>query len=244
MLGGCLQVDQRLTLHPDGSGLFDFTYGIATETLRQMEAARKTLDELDPRAAEAAPEAGEWLALDAASLRRRLEDLAPLGVTVRAVDESVSNGWKYIHAACAFTNVRVLAESEFFEGSGFSLVRRGEDQYVMTQRAGSYGRGDMPDNPLLSDVVLVQMAPLLKGLALDIRFTAPGRILESNGRFQGPTAHWHYDIETDPLLLRHLRTAQMRVVFEGGGAQLPEIRPAAEQGGHSGLDTSSGSGEE
>lgn len=241
-LSGCLQVDQQLTLNADGSGLFTFTYGIATETLRQMEAARKTLNELDPRATEAAPEADALLALDAARLRRRLEDLAPLGVTVRAVDESVSNGWKFIHAACAFTNLRVLAESAFFESSSFSLVRRANDQYVMTQRAGSYGRGDMPDPLLLSDAVLAQMAPLLKGLVLDIRFTAPGRILESNGRFHGPTAHWHYDIETDPLLLSHLRTAQLRVVFEGGGAPLPEIRPVAEQGNNYGLDTSSASG--
>jgi hypothetical protein len=220
-----VQVDQHITLNEDGSGRLDVRYAMSLENMRQMEAMARQAGGAEGEGDSAAP-----FDFNEEQIRKEFADYGAHGVTLESVTSEEKDGWKHIRIGVLFKDLAGLAKTELVADRALSLVKDQRGNYAFRQAAGerllpgATGGGSEQQNA--SEL----LAGLLKGFRARVRMTVPRPIVESNAeKVDGRTALWEFDLEKDPRAIERLQKADMRVVFEGAGLELPELKPSAEK---------------
>lgn len=205
---GCVQVEQRLTLHADGSGVLEWSYGVRQDALEKAGATVST---------EAVPFKGTEGLPDEESIRAGFRDLESMGLILESVKRETREGYIRWDIRVRFASLESLAKSPLMAGQTVSLLRDGQGDYIF-QRSGGYP-GSM--DGLRSEDREAERQ-WMKGFHATLCVETPGRILEANATERAEkTATWVYDLEKDPDVLHKAGTAVMRVVFEGKDLALP-----------------------
>jgi hypothetical protein len=229
LLTGCIKLDQTLTLNKDGSGTLDIRYGMAEQTIAQLEAMER-MSQQDGADSDADAEEGSPFDFDEAEVREKFEKEKPEGVELVSAASEVVDGWKYMKMRLSFEDLEALKRTEFFEDSDLSIRRDDNGNYVLTQKtgaddagiAGAPGGGDGED--AMAEAMMEQMAAMFAGLRIATSVVAPSEILESNATsVEGNKATWVFDIEEDPTVLSKLNGMDLKMVFSGDGVDLPEV---------------------
>ncbi len=227
LLAGCIKLDQTLTLNEDGSGTLDLRYGMAEQTIAQLEAMEKMSQQGET--ADIEVEEGSPFDFDEAEIRENFEQDKPEGVELVSVASEVVDGWKYMQMRLSFKDLEALKRTEFFEDSDLSIRRDDDNNYVLLQKTGAdeAGIGDAPDgdgDDPMAAAMMEQMAAMFAGLRIANSVVVPSKILESNATsVDGNKATWVFDIDEDPSILSKLNSMDLRMVFAGEGVDLPEV---------------------
>lgn len=221
---GCIKVDQTLTLNQDGSGTFELRYGMAEQTIAQIEAMQQMSQAMGE---EMELEQDNSFEFDEAQVRADFAENPVDGVELVSVQSEVIDGWKYMQIKLRFASLEALAQTSFFEDSGMSLTRDEAGNYVLVQRSGGPDAltGEEADAAAeMQEQMMAQMAAMFSGLRIVSRIETPTDIVESNAtEVRGRQATWIFDVDEDPNVLTRLDNLDLRVVFQGRGLDLPEI---------------------
>lgn len=213
----CLRVEQTLTLKPDGSGTFALRYGMSLEDIEEMKRMAQQAAEaegLDAAVATQSP-----FDFDEEQVRADFEEYKSSGVALEKVRSEVIDGWKYLDLEIRFESLKGFAETEFVSDRGFTLIRQEDGNYEFRQAAPP------SDDSLAAEGVGDMMAEIMKGFHATVRVVAPARVLESNADARDDrTATWEFDLARDPKALDRARRMDLRMVFEGQGLELPELK--------------------
>lgn len=221
-LAACVQVEQTLSLNPDGSGTIDITYGMPEEGAAQMASflgsgLSSGEDGLDG-AAVASP-----FDFNDEDVRKDFREYEADGVVLESVKTETREGWRYRRMVIRFRDLAGLARTGFLSEHNVSLTRDAAGRYVFVQSAGSNGAAeDLPRaDPALN--------AWLKGFRAVLRLRTPSRILETNApEHNDRQATWTFDVDHDPEALQKAQRTSMRAVFEGQGVSIPDFKCVAD----------------
>lgn len=228
VLGGCIHIDQTLTLHSDGTGTIDLVYAMPEDQPGDIQAAARAVIEQSAPNGNPVPMPFDQSDAD---VRGEFKTYERHGVFLQSVRTESRNGWKYRTMAIRFQSLQGLARTGILADRTLSLTRDERGNYVLVQAAGKKS-GDylamveqIQSDPILSE--------LLTGFRAAIRVQTPGRILESNATQKSERmAAWLYDSDRDPHAIENVQRATMRIVFDGRGLKIPVLKQAAsKQGG-------------
>ncbi|MBN1558366.1 MAG: hypothetical protein JW951_09500 [Lentisphaerae bacterium] len=229
---GCLDMEQTLTLRRDGSGQLDMEYSIAREAVDRIMAMYRLKTDLARAAGEAPAEGAEpdlpvFLDPDEAGIRAALKPYEPFGITIEALSVDALPARKRVALKLHFDDLAKAAEADFFPEFGFSLFRTREGNYLFFRRGQTVDTDTLID---FGDPATIQMlAPFLAGFRVMIQVFAPGAVLDTNAPRSGRyTATWEFDFDRDPNAFTALQTTDMKILFDGADAQLPQIRRTRE----------------
>lgn len=231
LLAGCIKLDQTLTLNKDGSGTLDIRYGMAEQTIAQLEAMEQMSQQgADGGGDVVASDDGTPFDFDEAEVREKFEQDKPEGVELVSVSSEVVDGWKYIQMQLSFADLEALKRTEFFEDSELAISRNADGNYVMLQKTGADDAGiGAPaggEDDGMAEAMMQQMATMFAGLRIATSVVAPGEVLESNATsVEGNKATWVFDIDEDPSVLSKLGAMDLQMTFSGEGVDLPELTP-------------------
>ncbi|NCC51654.1 MAG: hypothetical protein EOM20_10605 [Spartobacteria bacterium] len=230
---GCIKVEQDLTIDKDGSGSMVVQYGMAEQSIAQMEAMKEMAENMPDVEGEEAPDDDNPFDFDEETIREQFKALEKDGVKLTSVKSEAKDGWKYMNIAFSFEDLNALAKTDFFKGSAISLTKDAEGNYVLVQKSGNMtgmNQGDVEMDPEMEKMMLQQMAPMFAGMRIAMTIKTPGKILETNAsvRDGDDKASWIYDVDKDPNCILQMQKADIRVVFEGEGVTLPEINIEAD----------------
>ena len=225
-LGGCVKVEQTLTLKKDGSGTLDMRYGMSEQTIAQMEAMEKMAESMGQEE-DAEAESGSPFDFDEAEIREQFETSAPEGVKLVSLDSESVDGWKYMNLKLAFDDLAALRQTEFFSDGAMSLTKNADGNYVLVQSTGA--EDAMPPTPsdggdAAAAAMLEQMSAMFAGMRIATTVIAPSEVLESNAtETDGRKASWVFDVDEDPAVLTKLKQMNLRMVFKGKGVDIAEF---------------------
>ncbi|WP_328987642.1 hypothetical protein [Thiorhodovibrio winogradskyi] len=229
VLGGCVKVEQTLTLKKDGSGTLDMRYGMSEQTIAQMEAMEKMAESMGQEASEDV--GGETpFDFDEAEIREQFESDAPEGVELVSLQSESLDGWRYMNLKLAFDDLSALKNTEFFSDGAMSLTKNADGNYVLVQSTGAEDAMP-PTSPDGSDAataaMMQQMAAMFAGMRIATTVIAPSEIIESNATdMDGRKASWVFDVDEDPTVLSKLQQMNLRMVFKGKGVEIAEFGSA------------------
>lgn len=229
VLGGCVKVEQTLTLDKDGSGTLDMRYGMSEQTISQMEAMEKMAESMgEDAAADSGSESP--FDFDEAEVREQFESNRPEGIELVSLSSENVDGWKYMNIKLAFDDLAALKQTEFFSDGELTLTKNADGDYVLVQ---STGAGDaMPPTPAdggdaAQAAMMQQMAAMFAGMRIATTVVAPTEVIESNAtETDGRKASWVFDVDEDPTVLTKLQNMNLRMVFKGKGVDIPEFGSA------------------
>jgi len=212
---GCMKMEQEVTLKADGSADVHLVFGMKKEMFQGDPAKEAEFSE--------------------EGFRKRFEEEDRAGVELKSVEVEEKDGWKYadIEMSCKDLAIALTtaAGDAGPKAKSFSLTKNDEGNYVLEikdENAGKIGGGDMPpeQKKKMQEMMKAQMA----GLRIAITYKLPGDIVETNAHTKGKReASWVFDADKDPDFFEKLEAAgkePIRVVFEGKGLELNEIKPA------------------
>lgn len=225
LLGGCVQVEQTLTLANDGSGTLDVRYGMSEQTVSQFEAMQRMAENMGQEDSDDSLEAP--FDFDEDSVRRQFETEAPEGIELLSLSSESVDGWKFMNLRLSFTDLAALKETEFFSDGELSLTKNADGNYVLVQSTGA--EGAMPPMPsegedAMAAAMMQQMAGMFAGMRIATTVVAPSNIIESNATStDGRSASWVFDVDEDPSVLAKMQQMNLRLVFDGKGVNIPEF---------------------
>jgi hypothetical protein len=210
---GCVQVEQTLTLEPEGSGTMQITFGVSEATAARMsEMARESGLQTE---AEGFPST-----FSEKDIRQDFKDYEKYGVILQSVKIESKNGWKYQHLEVHFESLDGLAQTPLMSDHEISLRRTAEGHYEFLQTATEM----MPPDATQS----VQMQEMMKGFKAALRIRTPGAILESNApEHSEREAAWVFDLDKDPEAIKKAENVTIRIVFDGKGLNIPEFQKSS-----------------
>ncbi|EIC23370.1 hypothetical protein [Thiorhodovibrio frisius] len=228
VLGGCVKVEQTLTLKKDGSGTLDMRYGMSEQTIAQMDAMQTMAESMGQEAEDAGSE--NPFDFDEAEVREQFEAEAPEGVELVSLNSESIDGWKYMNLKLTFDDLAALRETEFFSDGAMSLTKNADGNYVLVQSTGA--EDAMPPTPsggseVAEAAMLQQMAGMFAGMRIVTTVVAPSEVIESNAtETDGRKASWVFDVDEDPTVLSKLQNMSLRMVFKGKGVDIAEFGSA------------------
>jgi len=218
LITGCIRVDQTLSLNADGSGRLDMRYGMAEQTIAQLEAMEQMSQGLGEGIEMQQQSPFEF---DEEAVREQFEADKPAGVELVSVSSEVVDGWKYIDLTLEFDDLRALKKTELFQDSQLSISREDNGNYVLEQKSAG-GEDVQTGDPRMQQ----QMAAMFAGLRIANSVVVPGEVIETNATaVNGNRVSWVFDIDKDPDVIAKLQDTDLRVVFAGDGIKLPTIVP-------------------
>ncbi|MBK5970080.1 hypothetical protein Thiosp_03265 [Thiorhodovibrio litoralis] len=229
VLGGCVKVEQTLTLEKDGSGTLDVRYGMSEQTIAQMEAMQQMTESMGQEAAEDSGSEPPF-DFDEAEVREQFETEAPEGIELVSLSSESVDGWKYMNLKLTFDDLAALQQTDFFSDSELSLTKNADGNYVLVQSTGA-GEAMPPTPPDGSDAaqnaMMQQMAAMFAGMRIATTVVAPSEVIESNAtESDGREASWVFDVDEDPTVLSKLQNMTLRMVFKGKGVDISEFSSA------------------
>jgi hypothetical protein len=211
-ISACVQVEQTLTLLPDGSGTLSVQYGMKLETIADLEARAKH------EAEASGEEMPTPMSFDPEQVREDFKDYEPLGITLEEARSHEKDGFKYILMKMRFTSLAALAQTEFLSDRNIQVRRVSEGVYEFRPLAPPNGAAEMEE---MRDM----MRELLAGFRASLTVAVPGAVRETNADEQpdGRSARWVFDLEKDPEALIRAQKMDLRIVFAADGPGLPEF---------------------
>ena len=226
---GCIKVDQNLTINKDGSGTMAVRYGMAEQTIVQMEAMSEMTKNMPQMEGVEEPKDENPFDFNEETIREQFKELEENGVELESVESETEDGWKYMNIKFSFKDLNALAKTDFFKGSSLSLTKNDDGNYVLVQNSGDMTGmnpgGDAEMDPEMEKMMLQQMAPMFAGMRIAMTINAPGKIIETNASEKegDNSASWIYDVDKDPDCILDMQKSDVRIVFDGEGVELPEI---------------------
>lgn len=213
-LAGCLQVDQELTLNPDGSGHLSARYTIARAHLDELAAAVAQAPRNQP-GVPPSPDPAALFQVDEESVRKGFRGYEEAGLTLQSLQVTESNGLRTVHVEVDFKTVAGLAGCEFFADDSLVLERTPAGRYLLRQ--------DPPLQVHLAGGLRTQQPALeaalnrrQQGFRANLRVTVPGDIVATTAdQRRGRTATWQFDPARDPQALTRARRTALSVEFTG-----------------------------
>ncbi len=232
-LAGCLQVDQELTLNPDGSGHLSARYTIDRVQLDTLAAAIAQAPHHQP-GVPPSPDSAALFQVDEEAVRKEFRSYAEAGLTLQSLHVIESNGARTVHVEVDFKTVSGLAGCEFFADDSLVLERAPAGRYRLRQ--------EPPLQVHLAGGLRGQQAAVESALdrvqrafTARLRVTVPGEIVGTTAdQRQGRTAIWTFDPARDPQALTRARRTPLSVEFSGDGLTgllPPSPAPASDSGG-------------
>lgn len=226
---GCIRADQSLTINRDGSAEFDVTYSMAEQTITQLKAMRKLREELRA-AADRPPTASAdddflYLLIDPEEqdIRDELMKYEKDGLEIKEVETETRNAWRHTRIKLACKDINRIAKTPIFVKHGFSLVKTADDNYLLARSRNNVDAATAPD--FADSETLRLLGPLLAGFNVTLGIRVPGRILKTNAtRHSLYSAAWVFDFNRDHNAVTAFHNHKIRVVFQGKGLSLAEIR--------------------
>jgi hypothetical protein len=226
VFAGCVKVDQTLTFDKNGKGTLEMRYGMAEQTIAQLEAMEQMAASMGQTPDEATGDNMPF-DFDEARIREEFEAERPEGVELVSLSSETVNGWRYVNMRLSFETLSALSQTELFSDAELSLTKNADGNYVLVQTTGSDDRMPSgpadPSNPAAS-AMMEQMAGMFAGMRIVTTVVAPTDVIESNATERnGRQASWVFDVDEDPSALTKLQGTNLRLVFDGKGVEIPEF---------------------
>jgi hypothetical protein len=223
---GCIQVEQTLTFHPDGSGVMKLSYGMSQEQVGQLEQAMDEARDLEEEAEGdgTPPDAESPLDFDEDNIREQFKDFHKYGVDLASVKTEVKDGWKFVHMKVEFRSLRGLLQTPLLSDRHVTLKKDPEGNYIFRQTtsdASETGSVAEATPPEMEEVV----RELMKGFKLVVNIDTPGEVIDTSAPVKKKKrVTWEFDIDKDPQAVSRAGNLDMWVTFDGQGLDLPEVR--------------------
>ena len=222
---GCIKFEQAITLNKDGSGEAKVTYAMTQSTIDQFKAMEDAAKNMAEKGEGSVSSSGSPFEFDKAKLEEKYKSYKDLGINLKSAFTEETAGWKYMIVVLDFKDVSKLKDTEIFKDSKISITKDAAGNYVISAPMGSDKLGQTPEN----EEQMKAMLPMFKGLRMALTFNTPTDIIETTAQTKSArSATWIYDLDTDPNALIQMNKDQVKVVFDGKGCTIPEIKPAAE----------------
>ncbi|OGV60058.1 MAG: hypothetical protein A2283_19825 [Lentisphaerae bacterium RIFOXYA12_FULL_48_11] len=232
LMSGCIKVDETLTLEKNGSGNLELIYAIPEQTVSQMKSMFKLREQMDTVLGHAMPrtieDEFEQVFFDPSEDRIKLlvKKYEKLGITMDTLKVETRNAVRNVTLKVAFADLGEVARADFFPRHGFSLFRNNDDTYTFSRLPDNdetilKPRGIAPESAGL-------LSPVLSGFRVALKVNTPGKIFESNASRKALyNAAWIFDFDKDPNAVETLQNQSMKIIFDGKGSKLPEVRQLA-----------------
>ena len=226
-LQGCLKVDETLTIEKNGSGNLDVLYSVSEQTIAQMKSMFKLRDQMAAVTGDDAPQTMEdrfqqiFFDPSEAQIRALFKKYESLGIQVETLKVDTRNATRTVNLKITFSDLAKVGRADFFPHHGFSLTHNSDGTYTFfrSPESDSFLRPQDvgADSGLLSSV--------LTGFRVAIKVTTPGKVLETNAsRRTLYNSAWIFDYDKDPKAVTALQNQKMKIIFDGNGINLPELR--------------------
>lgn len=214
LISGCVQVEQTLSLHGDGSGTLTVQYSVPHDTVTKMEA------QLGALAGGSDAPIENPFSFDTEKIRADFKDYEPLGITLNDVRSWDEGGNKRIRLEIHFATLAGVMKTEFFSDRNVQLKRLPDGEYEFRQKGTPAEQSD----PEMQALMRTAMAGFRATLTLE----TPGDVLDSNADQRAPrSVLWIFDVDADSNALVRAQEMDLWVRFSSTGLTLPEY-PAAE----------------
>ena len=218
LAAGCVQIEQNLTLNPDGSGVVRLTYvasedtgSLAQQTAREM--LRQTLA-LSGGTARLPQDMTD------AEIRTQFAGYAKYGVQLDQLHTEHRQGCAIRRGVISFKTLSGLARALVPERT-VALTRDARGNYILLQQPGG---GDSLVNrfaAVAADEAKPLVAELFRSFRATVKVAVPGRVLEANAtQTEQASATWRFDSDKEPQALANALQRPMRLTFEGHGLNL------------------------
>lgn len=229
---GCIKVDETLTIEKSGSGNLELLYTISEQTVSQMKAMFKLRDQMDAVTGQAYTPAIEdtfqRLFLDPSEdqIKKFLKKYEQFGITIETLKIESRNASRNVTLKLAFTDLARAARADFFPRHGFNLSQTANGTYTFLRTPERDDGGYQIQN--LGTDTAGLLAPVMNGFRVALKVNTPGKIIETNAsRKTLYNAAWIFDFDKDSNAIKTLQNQTMKIVFDGRGIQLPELRQFA-----------------
>jgi len=229
LLSGCIKATPVLLIKADGSGLLEINYSVSEASINQMQAMAKLKQQMAMASGTALPasDSSDFVALimnpDENALKAKAESYRSLGLALNRIKITSKNAWRFVELSVSFSDLKKLAQADFFRENGFNLTRRHDGSYLLVKPAA---RQKDPNQQLItsSNKELVSLAPIMSGFFVNVRFEFPGRMIDTNAHGKGlNSAEWKFEFDKDPDALTKMQQQEFRVIFDGNSLNLPDI---------------------
>jgi len=200
---GCIHLEQRITVHGDGSGLISLHYSVPIDKIDSMASCQAAIDRRQRSAGAPGTTGPNWF------LNNRLAHDCFQGKAItleenRSYDE---DGRRHVVLQCRATDMRkALATGQFGD---FSIEPGREGNYVF--------RAQLPEAPLRgapSPERIREFQALFEGMVLRLVVKVPSQILDSTAKdLSGTTATWELKPGENAELLK--RNPTVSLTFSG-----------------------------
>lgn len=222
---GCIKFDQSITLNKDGSGEAKVVYAMTQQTLDQIKAMEEAGKKMAEQGEGSMTSSESPFEFDKAKIEEQFKKYQDLKVTLKSATTEDKDGWKYMTVVMDFKDISKLKDTEIFKDSKISIVKDASGNYVVSAPMGTDKLGQTPEN----EEQMKAMLPMFKGMRLALTLNTPTDIIETTSKTKtARSASWVYDIDADPNALINMNKDEVKVVFDGKGVTIPEIKPAAE----------------
>lgn len=213
-LGGCLKMEQEVTLNKDGSGKVDLMYAMSEQTVQQMKALAEMAKQ---QGGEGASEQN-FPEFDEARVKEKYAALKDKGITLKSVKAEKKGGWQYMYVTADFKDISRVKDMDEFKDSSLTITKDADGNYVIDS---GMSRQEGMDNP----EQMKAMLPMLAGMRIKMKFNTPGKIIETTAPIKGnKSAEWVFDVDKDPDTFMKMSKSEMKIVFDGKGCTIPEVK--------------------
>lgn len=224
---GCVKIDSTIELAADGSGTWRLQYAMPGYMIRQVEASRALVLELDRAGAGKtnsvlAPLDIPFL-LEKEAVEARLRQVSRDGIKVTRLQTREQGDWRHVDITMKFDHFEDLFDLPFMRGCGVSFRRPGEATCVLTIHPPSLATSE-ESLPVMDPGASADATPVLNGLRVVVRVGVPGDIRNSNSTMSdNRRATWQWDFESDSRIVERLARERMTVVFDGTTVRMKEF---------------------
>ena len=227
---GCLKMEHDLRFKEDGTASYRLKYSISEQAISQLRAMEKL--KLDLAKANGEPPPTEELdpllqlfldpeegAIEAAIKQYEKDG----GFKLNNIKVESRSAWRRVDLSIEITDLKAIAQTDFFKAHGFDLTRDKDDHYVFSRDPHINRPSEVPKAP--SDEDIKQLIPLVSGFNTTLKVTTPGRILATTAfRTTLNTASWVFDFDSEPSAIQSVQRQPFRIVFDSKKTELPEMR--------------------
>ena len=234
--GGCMKIEQELTLNADGSADMKLRYGMTEQAIAQLEGMKK-MAEKDPNMK--VESKGPDLVFDKAKIEADFKAKAAEGVELKSCNVETKEGWKFavLEVHCRDLAAATKAGQAAGTEGGFSLTKNADGNYVLdmggAKGLGGDEAGDKQD-PKMKAQQQQMMKTMMAGLRVAIKVNVPGDVVETTAPEKDKrSASWVLDIGDDKFFEKgeEMNKKGAKVTFSGKGLNLTEVKPAAKKEG-------------
>jgi hypothetical protein len=224
LLTGCFQFDQEMTLNADGSGNMKVHYACSEQTLGQIEMLAQMGKQQGGADGGTVTVTSNGPSFKKEEIEKEFESVKASGITLRQAAVESKDGWRHVDLLLDFKDLASLRKLELFKDSKMTLTRDAAGNYVISDQLDVDPSGT--DESHERDASEKQMmTAMMQGFRAAVTIHVPGKVLESTAHEQqGQTVRWVYDLAKDPNVFDKAEKEKMRLVFEGKGLSIPELK--------------------